>query len=111
MHVGDRARRVTFTLGEPVRLPPPRAPSSEKSTSPAVYVLGSVAAAAAVSFAAFGVAGYVQHRRLQDQCGPSCEGGRVDVVRTEYLVSDVSLGVSLVTAGVAVVLFLTQGQR
>jgi hypothetical protein len=121
MHVGDRARRVAFTLPRPaperVLAPPPAAPervlappptAPERGTSPVVWVLGAVAAAGAASFAAFGVAGYVQHRHLQNECGPSCDGGRVDAVRTVYALSDVSLGMSLVTAGLALYFYLTQ---
>jgi hypothetical protein len=110
LHIGDQARRVAFTLPRPAPerapAPPPSAP--ERRASPIVWVLGAVAAAGAVSFAAFGVAGYVQHRHLQDECGPSCDGSRVNAVRTAYVVSDVSLGVSLVTAGLAIYLYLTE---
>jgi hypothetical protein len=114
MRVGDRARRVRFTLPRPKveAAPVPHAITTARRTPPAVYVLGAVAAAAGASFAAFGIAGYVQHRHLQDVCGPSCDAGRVDVVRNEYLISDVSLGVSLVTAGLALFLYVNgEAQR
>jgi hypothetical protein len=64
-------------------------------------VLGAVGAAALVSMTAFWISGRSGFSSLETSCSPSCDPSRVDPVRAELVVGDVSAGVALVSLGLA----------
>ena len=73
----------------------------------ASYVLGGLSLAALGSFTYFGLSGRGMERALSDECSPRCSDARVDSVRTQYVIADVSLGIAVVSLGIATVLALT----
>jgi hypothetical protein len=70
--------------------------------------IGVVGLAGFVTFASLGKS---EQRELEATCAPDCVRGDVDAVRTKYLVADVSLGVAVVSLGVAGYLWLTAQGR
>ncbi|HEX3773692.1 MAG TPA: hypothetical protein VHV51_04455 [Polyangiaceae bacterium] len=101
----DLNRRVEITLhapkaAEPLSAPPPAPEPTRRSNVPA-YVLGGVAAAGLASFGYFAGTGYAEKTGTLDHCKPYCAPDDVKSVRTQYLVADVSLGVSLVALAAA----------
>jgi hypothetical protein len=73
-----------------------------------VWVFGAIGVAALGSFATFGVLGYEKHASLKGSCAPRCTSDQTSPVRVEYAIGDVSLGVSLVSFGIASWLFFTR---
>lgn len=73
------------------------------------YVLAGVGTLALGSFAYFGISGRMEASDLASGCGAnkSCSESQVDPVRQKLLVADLSLGVSLVTLGIATYLFVS----
>jgi len=69
------------------------------------WILAGVAVAGATSFGYFGFRGRAEVDDLRNECAGHCEASRVDAARQKLLVADVSLGVALVSAGIATYLF------
>jgi hypothetical protein len=65
------------------------------------YVLGAVSAAGLASFIGFGLGGRTEQKRLEDTCSPRCTDADTKTGERRYLIADASLGVSLVSAGLA----------
>lgn len=84
-------------------------PSSGTRTRVVAIVLTAVGALSIGSFAYFGFTSKSDLDSLRSECSPYCEKSKVDDVKSKLLVADVSLGVGIVTIGVAAVLFLTSG--
>lgn len=95
---GEKNRKVT------VHFPAPA--SGARGGSPWPWVAGAVSAASFVSFGAFALAGSADVRALE-RCEPRCATSDVQAARTKYFVADVSLGLAVVSLGVATYLFLT----
>jgi len=74
--------------------------------SPVVWVLSGVAVVGLGSFGYFGLTGKHQENDLS-RCKPFCKDSEVDAMYRNYLIADVSLGVSLVAASVAGYLLLS----
>ena len=74
------------------------------------YALAGVGAVALGSFAYFGIKGKSEANDLADTCGATktCSESQVDPVRHHLLTADVSLGISLVSLGVATWMFISQ---
>jgi hypothetical protein len=93
---GDKRRRVVVDFYEA----PPEdhaadvAQPSRTSAVPLILLLG-VGALGTAGFATFGLVGYSQERGLASSCAPRCSDGQLRPVRTDYLLSDVSLGVAV----------------
>jgi hypothetical protein len=68
------------------------------------YVLGGVAAAGALSFTGFAIAG-----KSAEGCAPSCTRSQVSSLRADFLVADVSLLTALAAGAGAVYFALTSG--
>ena len=97
----DANRRVELVLRSPhANEPAPGPLSSEPATPPRskvpAYVLGGVGAAGLASFGVFAGLGYSKKTGTLDKCKPYCDASDVKSVRTDYLIADISLGVSLV---------------
>ncbi|WP_394827165.1 hypothetical protein [Pendulispora albinea] len=106
VHEGERARPVTVTLASVARAPAPavapvRAPA-ERSTSPFVYVLGTLAGASLVNFAVFEIKAATEASHLRSTCAPRCHPADVDRVSTDTVIANVSLALGVAFAGGAV---------
>jgi hypothetical protein len=109
LHEGEKLRAVTAVL-PPNNREEGRDSGQGTSTRPipwTVYALSGVAAVATASFAYFGVRG-LNERAALASCEGSCPHDEVQAVRDSYLVANVSLGVAIVAAGVAVTLFVVR---
>jgi len=110
----DRTLRVVLPTRPAAQVPP--APAAEPPPQAALrrpvpvlaYVVGGVGIAALASFVTFDTMGFVKHGDLRSSCAPSCKDAQVSPIRTDYLVGDTSLGVSIVALGVATWLVLTR---
>jgi hypothetical protein len=111
IHEGEKSRLIGVTLEE-LHLAAPTV-NPEKVTAPSrapTYVVGGVGVAAAATFASFGIAGLVLRNDLAS-CKPNCSQSRVDTGNLEWTAADVSLGVSLVSLGVATYLYVHSRPR
>ena len=76
----------------------------------ATYVLLGLGVLSLGSFAAFGVSGNSKRHALDDaNCKPACNSDDVDAAKKSFLLADISLGVAVVSLGVASILFFTRG--
>jgi hypothetical protein len=118
VRAGDKGRElsVSFAPESAVRPPPlPRRQAGESSaglgshprlTLPAI-VLGSVGALALGSWGYFGLSGRSRQTQLEGSCQPNCPPSEIDDVRHRYLAADISLGVAVISLGVATFLTLS----
>ena len=65
------------------------------------YVLGGVSAVGLASFIGFGLGGRTEQKKLEETCSPRCTDAETKTGERRYLIADVSLGVGLVSAGLA----------
>lgn len=104
---GEKNRMVRVSFSAPTVVPPPET-EGEAPLPVASIVLASVSAVALGLFVGFAVDGFGRQQDLLDGCAPDCAEDDVDAMRRSYLVADISLGTSVVTFGVAAVLFFTR---
>jgi len=116
---GEKSRvlRVTFpTGGHPAdgahatatpETAGPDAAARSGGVPTASWVLGALGVAATGSFLYFGVKGRGEFSDLRSSCAPDCNPTDVDPIRTKLIIADISLGVAVVSFGIAVVLALT----
>ena len=92
---GHQAQRLSVTLApEPIKPPAPR------SVPVAAYALGGVGVLGLSSFTFFGLSG--NHKKSElSACQPACETFKRAPIERDYLAADISLGVSVVSFGVA----------
>lgn len=91
--------------------PAPASPASPDARGPRPFPVVPVAlgGASLVALGVFGVVGATaasDYRALDRECAPGCASGRVDGVRTRFLVADVALVVGVVTGVAAVAVWL-----
>jgi hypothetical protein len=106
---GERYRMVEVVLSSPSRAAPELEAHLLETHRPvpvASYVLGGVAAAAAISGGIWGVSSLSLRRELEDTCAPACPDRRVDELRRRALFADLSWGVSAAAAVGAATVFL-----
>lgn len=100
---GQKGRTVSVVLGGASR-PAASSTSSGSSTPlwPAV-VAGGIGVVGVGAFAILGATGQSEKNHLSDTCAPlgTCDPSDVRAARTKLLVADVSLGVGVVSLGVA----------
>jgi hypothetical protein len=123
LRMGERNRTILATFASPAaptvsgadgparasREAPPPADASRPMGW--VYATGALGVVGIASFAIFGVAGFVEKQHLMDRCAPSCADSDVARVRFDYITGDVSLGVGVVSLGVAAYLLLSSPSR
>lgn len=114
----DRMLRIAAPPGavQPPRPPPPYEtpptrppPASERPSIVPAAVVGGLSVAVLVTSAVLGLTGRQQLDGLRSTCAPACTDDQVNPVRTRLVLSDVTLGVGLVGAAVAVSLFALRG--
>lgn len=100
--------RVAIAIAEPVTTPAvPRA-----ATFPvAPVVLGGIGVLSLAAFGYFQVQGWSRYASLEDGCAKtqSCTAAEIDGTRSQFVASGAALGVSVVSLGVAAILYLTRG--
>lgn len=79
----------------------------ERRDRRAAYVAGAVGLSFLTTAAALGAWSVLDYRRLETSCAPHCFPAESDAIHTRALVADVALGAAVVSAGVAIVLWLT----
>lgn len=116
---GEKNRIVTVTFASPkpeaspqttpstTDTPPAATPPVARDSRTAAWVLSGVGVVALGSFAYFGITARNDASDLRSTCAPGCAESDVDSVRTRLLVADLSLGVSLISFGVATYLFVS----
>jgi hypothetical protein len=118
---GEKNRLVSVTLGEP-EPEPNKAPSPvvrERDVGPPGgaaprpipfldYVFGGLTVVGAAGFAGLTVIGTNERRSLESSCRPVCRPSQVDEVHRKFVIADVSLGVAIVSAVAAGVVFLAR---
>jgi hypothetical protein len=93
---GAKNQQIVVQVGRAPERPPAPPTQVRRRIPLETWVLGGVAVAGAVSFAAFAIAG----RSIQS-CAPDCTRSQVDDLRRDYVVADVSWITGLVAAGAA----------
>jgi hypothetical protein len=108
VRTAEKNRTVTLRVEAGAALPP-AAESSVTSASfhpgAGAWILASVAVAGATSFGYFGLRGRAEVDEMRGDCAGHCPSSRVDAARQKLLAADISLGVALVSAGIATYLF------
>ena len=89
--------------------PPPVAGATEERSAVPALVVGGLSLAVLATSAFLGLTGRQQLSDLHASCAPACTDGQVSPVRTRLVASDVTLGVGLVGAAVAVSMFALRG--
>jgi hypothetical protein len=87
----------------------PEEPPSHSSVPVASIALASIAVVAAAGFVYFGVTGTNDANNLRSTCAPNCAQSDVNSAHTKLIISDVALGVGVVSLGAAAWLFFTRG--
>jgi hypothetical protein len=105
--IANEKNRLVDLLAPGAREPSPETPSAGVGTVP--WILGGIGVLGLGAFAYFELAGQSQYRDLRDGCAPThaCSDRDVDAARTNLVLGVVSLGVALVSLGVATWLFLS----
>jgi hypothetical protein len=93
----EKNRVIAADFGSPTETAEP--------THPGAYVFGGLGILSLGSFAAFSLSGRHQEFELIE-CAPNCSERKVERMRRLYLYGDISLGVSLLSFGVATYLLL-----
>jgi len=120
VHEAERNRTLTVTIGNKPA-PPPSPPSpvapqpqppvdtGERSSSipTGAWVFGAVSLVSFAGFAYFGLSGRADKQKLIEECAPYCNKDDEQPARTKFILADVSLGVGIVSLGVATVFLLT----
>ena len=115
VHEGEQLRAIRVVFEQPevsFGLAGSKQPPAEtrRPVPPVLYVVGGVAVAGGVGFAAFGLVGTAQRKRLERDCAPRCTDSSVDGVHRNLVMADVSLGVGLVALATGAVLWFTRPQ-
>jgi hypothetical protein len=112
---GERNREVAVTFGTPVvpvaPVPPPREATEATTHRPvptSAWILGGLGIASLASFATFAAIGLSQ--RASDGCivTPGCTQSQSDSVNLKFHFADASLGVGVVTLGIATWIYVTR---
>jgi len=110
---GERNRNIKVEFNSSTRLPPlvEPAPTGAESSRGAEansrlgnlgpYALAGLGVLGLAGFTTFAILGNSQQGDLERTCSPNCQASQVDSVKSKYLLADVSLGVGLVSLGVA----------
>ncbi len=118
---GEKNRSLTVTFPAPPGAKTTASPGSGSSSpgkeeppttkgpiSPVAWVLGGIGVLALGSALYFDLTANGDVNDLRTTCAPNCTSSQVDPVRTKYVISGISLGVGIVSLGVATYLILAR---
>jgi hypothetical protein len=113
---GEKNRRIVARFGNigegPTGTTPAAAPPAAPqrlSTPSSVYILGGVGLLGIGTFGYFGALGLSAKSELDKRgCKPSCPAPDVESMKRRFIVADVGLGVGIVAAGIATIIFVTR---
>jgi len=106
IRAGEKNRTLAVTFAaDAAPVPPPVEPPFTATTLP--WILGGVGVVAFGSFAFFGLRARSRLDELKSECAPSCDPEEKSSLQTQLVVADISLGVSLVSFGLATYFFLS----
>lgn len=110
VHTAEKNRTVMLRVDSNDALPSTgasEAPDSEHHFRPnaAAWIFAGVALVGATSFGYFGLRGRSEVSDMRSECAGHCAASRVDAAYEKLLAADVSLGVGLVSAGIATYFF------
>jgi hypothetical protein len=112
---GERNRIINVEFSRPIAPLSPTAnatttlpdePNVRPRTRALPYALAGVGALGVAGFTVFALLGNSQQGELERTCSPFCRSSQVDSVKTKYLLADASLGVGLISLGVATYIFV-----
>ncbi|HVY25061.1 MAG TPA: hypothetical protein VHB79_00865 [Polyangiaceae bacterium] len=86
--------------------PPPRPPAVARRVPLAAWIAGGVSLAGFAAGSVLGVNTISQRNELRDSCAPHCSSDDVNGVRREAVLANVSFGVGLSAAAVAVISYV-----
>jgi hypothetical protein len=87
------------------------APPPAKGPSLLPWIIGGVGVVGMGSFVYFGISGSTDASNLRNTCAPHCSDASVSDVKQKLLIADISLGVGVVSLGVAGALLLFGGHH
>jgi hypothetical protein len=110
VRTAEKNRTVTLRIEGgtlPAASSSPGAPITDHAFRPsaAAWILSGVAVVGAASFAYFGLRGSAEVSDMRSECAGHCPASRVDAAEAKLIAADISLGVALVSAGIATYLF------
>jgi len=77
----------------------------------ASWVIGGVGVAAALPWAVFGIWGWADKAHLDSTCKGTCTPGQIDEVKRDFLIADISAGVTIAAAAAAVIVAIVAKPR
>jgi hypothetical protein len=110
---GEKSRVISVNWETPKPPSPSEPPSVVPTHRPApaaVYVLGGLGVVSIGAFAYFGLSANTMKDDLSS-CDPFCSNARVDPVRTQVILANVSLGLGVASLAAAVVLFIVRPEK
>jgi hypothetical protein len=120
IHQGERNRSITVELrSENDILAGRTAPSPTAASAPAdghettkrarwAALLGTLGVVGLGGFAYFGLTGRAEIEQLRSECAPTCRQSDVDSAQRKLLIGDASLGLGVVSLGLATWLFFSK---
>lgn len=90
----------------PPAAPPPAETVSSRPIPTSVYVLGGVSLVSAGAATILGINTRAKEDRAYEECAPRCPEDRIDSIERWALATDVSIGVAVVTAVAATILYV-----
>jgi hypothetical protein len=100
---GEKHRAVAVDFTVPV----PKKPAPKPPIPVSAVILGGVGVVALGSFAFWGVLGKNLQADLEETCAPRCQQADADVMRRDFVLADVSLGIGIVALGAAALIAVT----
>lgn len=91
---------------QPPAPPPPRAATRSRPTPTSVYVLGAVSLVGAGAATILGINTKAKEDRAYEDCAPACPDDRIDSIERWALATDVAIGVAIVSAVTATILYV-----
>jgi hypothetical protein len=105
---GEVSRLIQFVLPTKVEKTVAPAPIPSPPITVPVWIALGVAGAGAIGFGAFGLWGRSIESDLAANCRRPCSDDEIAPAWRKYVIADVALGVSIVSAAIATVLILTR---
>jgi hypothetical protein len=105
LRAGEKSTSFAVTLAPARPVAPP--PGASRPIPGSTIAFGILGVAGLGAFAGFGLHGSALKSDLE-ACKPACAPARVDVVKRDYIIADVSLGLGVVFLGLATYTFVTR---